>query len=194
MLTENQILENKAKWLGLCSKLGFDMTKLCQYLDAVDYWHAPYSSQYNYSYSGGLCQYTLNLANELGTLSAAYYSNKYSKETIIKVALFKDIYRAELYEKYFKNVKNENNEWVQEEAYKYREKRATYGDLNFSSYMTIRHFYDKFDDEEIEAITQADTKNDYMGDIHNIMKSNPLVALTRMATIVVLYIDSAETK
>jgi hypothetical protein len=45
-----------------------------------------------------------------------------------------------------------------------------------------------FTDEQIEAITQASTKSDYAGDIHDIMRSYPLVTLTKMADLATLYL------
>lgn len=180
MLTENQILENKTKWLELCKKLNFDMTELAKFLEAVDYWHAPYSSQNSYSHPGGLCEYSLKLVNELGTLVNAYFPDRYKAEDILRVGLFKDIYRAELYEPYMKNVKNDKGEWVQEPAFRYRDERNVYGDLNFGSYMTAKNYVD-FTDEQIEAIIIAGTKNDFMGDYQKIAKQYPLVILTEMA-------------
>lgn len=190
MLTDNQILENKAKWLELCSKLNFDMTELVKYLDAVNYWEAPFSATENYAYKGGLVEYTLKFVNELGILCNAYKPGVYSAEDILKVGLFKEIYRGELYEPYERNVKNnDTGMWEKVQAYKIRDQRATYGSTGFSSYMTIQHFYKDFTDEQIEAIVQTNTKQDVSDDPYEILKSYPLIPLVKMAMTVVLYLD-----
>ena len=44
-------------------------------------------------------------------------------------------------------------------------------------------------DEQIEAITQADTREQYAGDIHDILRSYPLVTLTKMACLAAQYLD-----
>ena len=46
-----------------------------------------------------------------------------------------------------------------------------------------------FTDEQIEAITQADTREQYAGDIHDILRSYPLVTLTKMADLAAQYLD-----
>ena len=109
---------------------------------------------------------------------------------VVKVALFKDIYRAELYESYMKNVRNDQTgTWEIQPAFRYKEQRPTFGDINFSSYMIARRYID-FTEEQIEAIVQSATKNEYAGDIHDIMRSYPLVALTKMADIAATYLNA----
>jgi hypothetical protein len=48
--------------------------------------------------------------------------------------------------------------------------------------------YIEFSDEHVEAIVQSSSKSDYAGDIHDIMRSYPLVALTKMADIAATYV------
>ncbi len=189
MLTDEQIYQNKMKFLELLTKLNIDLTAISNYLENVDYFNKPASTQYFKAYQGGLCEYALKLYCELMTLANAYFPGRYTEEDIIKVALFKDLYRAELYEQYSKNVKNEDTgKWESVLAYRYKEVRPTFGDLGFSSYMVAKHFVE-FTDEQIEAITQADTKESYAGDIHDIMRSYPLVTMTKMACIAACYIE-----
>ena len=73
-------------------------------------------------------------------------------------------------------------------AYKYSENRSMYGDLPFNSFMTARKFIE-LTDEQIQAIMHANSNNSYGGDIHEIMRRCPLVALTRMADIAAYYLD-----
>ena len=188
-LTEEQIYNNKMKYLELLSKLNIDLTDLSKYLDNVDYFYKPASAQYNGAYEGGLCEYALRLYCELQTLVNAYCPNTYTEQDIIKVALFKDLYLAELYESYNKNVKNEvTGQWEEVKSWRYKEVRPTFGNLSFNSYMIAKYFVN-FTDEQIVAITKADTKETYAGDIHDILYSYPLVALTKMADIAATYLE-----
>ena len=189
MLNENQLYNNKLKFLELLGKLNIDLTPLVKYLDTYDYFNKPASSQYFRPYAGGLCQYALDLYYELAQLVNAYCPGKYTEEDVIKVALFKDIYKAELFEAYTKNVKNDvTGQWETTLAYKYKEDRAVYGDLPFSSFMTARKFVD-FTEEQIEAIMHSTAAGSYGGDIHEILRKYQLVALTRMADIAAYYLD-----
>ena len=187
MLTEQQIYENKLKYVELLTHLNVDLTDFSKFLDSVDYFNKPASMQYFRAYSGGLCQYALDLYYELAQLVNAYFPGKYTEEDVIKVALFKDIYRALLYEETEKN-QLVNGSWQTVKGYKYKEERPTFGDMGFSSYMVAKHFFE-FTDEQIEAITQADSRESYAGDIHDIMRSYPLVTLTKMADLVAMYLE-----
>jgi hypothetical protein len=189
MLTPEQLYNNKIKFIELLSKLNTDITELVKYLDINDYFNKPASAQYFKAYAGGLCQYALDLYYELSQLVNAYCPGRYSEEDVIKVALFKDIYKAELFEAYSKNVKNDiTGQWETVLAYKYKEVRPVYGDLPFSSFMTARKFI-SLTDEQIEAIMHANSTSSCGGDIHEILRNYPLVTLTRMADIAAYYLD-----
>lgn len=189
MLNDNQLYNNKIRFLELLGKLNIDLTELVKYLDENDYFNKPASSQYFKAYAGGLCQYALDMYYELSQLVTAYCPGKYTEEDVIKVALFKDIYKAELFEAYSKNIKNEvTGLWETTTAYKYKEDRAVYGDLPFSSFMTARKFID-LTEEQIEAIMHSTASGSYGGDIHEILRKYQLVALTRMADIAAYYLD-----
>lgn len=187
MLTDEQILQNKEKYLSLLTKLNVDLTQFSKYLEAVDYFNKPASTQYFKAYPGGLCQHALDLYFELGTLCNAYFPGQYSENDIIVVALFKDLYKAEMYESYMKNVKDDTTgEWTRVNAYRTKEERPTFGDLGFSSFMVAQHFF-TFTDEQIEAIVHGRGLDGYSIDIQDILKSYPLVALTRMADFAATY-------
>ena len=53
--------------------------------------------------------------------------------------------------------------------------------------MVAKRYID-FSDEHIEAIVQSSTKNEYAGDIHDIMRRFPLVTLTKMADVATTYL------
>lgn len=183
MLTEEQISNNKIKFLEILSKLNIDLTLLSKYLDSVDYFNKPISIYGDRSYAGSLCEYSLNLCYELGNLCGAYCPERYSKEDIIKVALFKELYRAEYHEAYLKNVKDEaTNSWTAVCAWKIASNRRKFGDLYFNSFMIAKQFIN-FTDEQIEAICFSNSNDGYGGDMYDIRRDYPLVALTRMAEI-----------
>ena len=189
MLDENKIYQNKVTYLQLLTRLNIDLTAFYKYLDTIDYFNKPASTTYFKAYAGGLCQYALDLYFELCQLVNAYFPGKYSEQDVIKVALLKDLYRAECYESYLKNQKNDiSGQWETVPAFRYKEQRPTFGDINFGSYMIAKRYID-FSEEQIEAIIQSGAKNDYAGDIHTILRTYPLVTLTKMADLAATYID-----
>jgi len=189
MLDENQIYQNKLQFTQLLTRLGIDITELVKYLEEKDYFNKPATTNAFKAYDGGLCHYALDLYYELAQLVNAYFPGRYTEADVIKVALFKDLYKTELFEKYLKSVKNDNTGmWESVPAYKYKDQRPTFGDVSFGSYMIAKRFVD-FTDEQIEAIIQSSAKSDYAGDIHTIYREYPLVVLTKMADLAATYID-----
>lgn len=189
MLTQEQKNSNEIKFMELLAKLNIDLTDITKMLDQLDYFNKPASTQYTGAYSGGLCEYALRFAHELGILCNAYFPGKYSEEDVIKVALFKDIYKAAMYEAYQKNVKDELTGWTVVEAFRTKEgpNRQVFGDLGFSSYMLIKDLV-PLTTEQTEAIVYSRI-SDFAPDIHDVFRSYPLVALTRMAEMATLYIN-----
>jgi hypothetical protein len=87
MLDENQIYQNKLRFMELLAKLSIDLTDLYSYLDSIDYFNKPATTQYYRAYRGGLCQYALDMYYELAQLVNAYFPGRYKEEDVIKVAL-----------------------------------------------------------------------------------------------------------
>ena len=117
MLDQEKIYQNKLKFMELLTKLNVDLTDFSKFLDAVDYYNKPASTTYFKAYQGGLCQYALDLYYELCQLVNAYAPGKYTEEDVIKVALFKDLYRAILYEDCKKNS-YVDGKWQEVKGYK----------------------------------------------------------------------------
>ena len=190
MLTQEQKNNNEIRFVELLSKLNIDLTELNKFLDQIDYFNKPASTQYAGAYPGGLCEHALRVAHELGVLCNAYFPGRYSEEDVIKVAFFKDIYKATMYEAYMKNVKNdETGQWVSVPAYKTKEgvNRPVFGDLGFSSYMQTKNFI-PLTTEQTEAIVYS-RPFESAPDIHEVFKTYPLVTLTRMAEMAATYIE-----
>ena len=190
MLTVEQKNNNEIKFMEMLSMLNIDLTEISKLLDQIDYFNKPLSTQYNGAYPGGLCEYALRFAHELGVLCNAYFPGRYSEEDVIKVALFKDIYKACMYESYMKNVKDdETGQWNSVPAFRVKdsENRPVFGELGFSSYMQIRELV-TLTTEQTEAIVYSNISN-FAPDIHNVFRSFPLVTLTRMAEMAEMYIN-----
>lgn len=190
MISQEQKNNNEIKFIELLARLNIDLTEINKFLDQINYFNAPASTQYVGAYPGGLCEHALRVAHELGVLCNAYYPGRYSEEDVLKVALFKDIYKATMYEAYMKNVKNETTgQWEAVPAYKTREgmNRPVYGDLGFSSYMQIKDLL-HLNTEQTEAIVYS-RPSDFAPDIHDVFRNYPLVTLTRMAEMAALYIN-----
>lgn len=190
MISQEQKNNNEIRFMELLALLNIDLTEVSKFLDNINYFDAPASTQYIRAYPGGLCEHALCLAHELGVLCNAYYPGRYTEEDVIKVAFFKDIYKATMYEAYMKNVKNEiTGQWETIPAYRTRESanRPVYGDLGFSSYMQTKNLI-PLTDEQTEAIVYS-RLSDFAPDIHEVCRNYPLVILTRMAEMATTYIS-----
>jgi hypothetical protein len=188
MLTPEQKNNNEIRFMELLARLNIDLTEINKLLDQVDYFNKPASTQYFGAYPGGLCEHALKVVHELGVLCNAYFPGRYTEEDVIKVAFFKDFYKATMYEAYQKNVKNEaTGHWEVVPAFKTREgnARPVYGDFALSSYFQIKNFISLTDEQSL-AIVHS-TWN-FPPDIHDVMRTYPLVALTRMADTAATYL------
>ena len=181
MLTDEQIYENKMRTLTLLTKLGVDLTKLTEYLDSprADYFMKPYSTYPDGAYAGALCEHGLKLYDELVNISNLFAPNQYTEQDLIIVSLFSEIYKAELYEAYNKNVKNENTgKWETQIAYRNKEIRPSFGDIGLSSFMVLRHFLELTDDQAMAIIYST---TDTFMDSYMVKKCYPLINLVQMA-------------
>jgi hypothetical protein len=186
MLTSAQIAANKENYLRLVSEVICQEDDFYKYLEATDYFNKPASTKHLRAYPGGLCEHALTVYHDLVQLAHLFYNDAIDEASLIRVALLKDIYKAQLFEAYFKNAKNdETGQWEKVVDYRYAEAREVFGDLPFSSYMVAKRFT-IFSDEEIEAICQYQliAENGLKNpDVYNIMRKYPLVLLLHMADL-----------
>lgn len=174
---------------------------LIDFLSNGDYFYAPLTSDFEYSYNGGLAQYSLDILDNLLTLRRTNCYNKINAddETLTILALFHSICKINYYEEYGKNEKvydnvngnkeDENGKFYWQTVKGYRMKSAkdrfTFGDYGFSSYMIISKFL-PLSDEEVMAIVHYNCgmdNNHSTRDIYEILRSYPLVALLHSAII-----------
>lgn len=155
MLSKEKIEKNKEEFLALIDSIqrGFDKERLIEWLvNKSDFFTAPATTKYHGCYEGGLCDHSLNVYYSLKNLASVYlpplpisdeerkqgieHKTKYSEDTLKIVGLLHDISKANYYEKFLRNVKDENGNWQQVEDYKVREDRFIFGsDEQTADYM-----------------------------------------------------------
>ncbi len=172
MLTKEQINENRVTYLETVAKLGFDMSKFAAYLDAYGFFTAPYSVMSYRAYAGGLCQTSLELYRALSYVNKTFYNNFYTEEDLIKVTLFRDLYRAELFE--YNAAKN---------CYQTAAERRSFGDIYTSSYIIAQEFT-TFTQEQAMAILYGQS-NCTAKDLGKIRADFPLVSLLAVTELLV---------
>lgn len=208
MLTLDEQLENRRQFVALLKKLdGSSITesetvvtnspsaRLLEYLESsrADFFQKPYNSYDTYAYAGSLCEQSLKFYAELTKLCELYAPGKYTEAEIIEVALLKNIYRAELYEFYKKNQKNEaTKQWEAVTAVRTRETRPVFGEIGFSSYMITKKFISNLSDEVIEAICYSGMNQNTLIDSYNIRITYPLVSLATMAEFAAAYCNLSQ--
>ena len=159
MITKEQMEQNKATFINLINSIEreFDKEKLIDWLtNRSDFFTAPCSTKYHASFEGGLCLHSLNVFYCLESLCNTFAVNwefedgkptnptpKYSRDSILIVSLLHDISKANFYEQYFKNVKNEETGvWEKVSAYRTKDpsERFLFGNHEQTSEYMVRSF------------------------------------------------------
>lgn len=83
-----------------------------------DFYIAPASTQYHESFEGGLLIHTLKVYNQIIDLHNLKKFSTVPIESAVFVALTHDWCKINNYETYFKNVKDDNGNWVKQQAYR----------------------------------------------------------------------------
>lgn len=115
--------------------------KLLSYLEKTDFFTAPASTKFHSHFEGGLCEHSLRVYDNLLTLVSWKIAegNELPKEmieTVAIVALFHDISKINLYERLFRNVKNEDGQWEKVPYYGISSKKKIFlGHAESSVYM-----------------------------------------------------------
>ena len=181
--------KNELEYTNLIKTLGDVAEKFLIYLnrDRVKFFEKPYNNYSGSDYAGSLCEYSLILYHEVVKLAEIYCPNKYSRQDIIKATLLSNFYRAELYEPYLKNVKNEiTGQWEQVQCYRVKETHPTFGAIGMSSYMIAKKFFD-LSDEVAMAIIYG-SENNFM-DSFLVRKNFGLLNLVSMANTSVAFFE-----
>ena len=116
-LTEGQLAENKARYINILEESGFmkrtGTAKLLDWMENnTDFFKSPASTRFHEPYSGGLCEHSLvvydNLV-ELDTLARVRKANvpQIQPDSLAAMALLHDLCKANFYKSTNRNVKNE---------------------------------------------------------------------------------------
>ncbi len=89
-----------------------------------DFFTAPASTRFHGNYEGGLCEHSINVYRNLKAYLERPYTHdliktEYSDETIALVALLHDLCKVNCYKVSFRNVKNEQGQWVKAPYYEF---------------------------------------------------------------------------
>lgn len=159
----------KTKYLHLIDSLtrdGVDKQGLIDYLYSVNFFEAPYSSQYSGSYKGGLLKHSLDTYENLVKIYKTFGGTILPEnagdptDTFIILGLLHDIGKADLYEEYFANKKiysqfgNKSDEngkfsWVSVPAYKIKDSNSRFilGTSEENSLYLIQNFVPLYKEE-----------------------------------------------
>lgn len=211
MLNENQILENKTKFISLLRQIkreGARIDALINKLENSDFFEAPASTQYHCSYRGGLCEHSLHVYEQLSTLIAIEYPDKFvetedqldipyispiSDESIIITALLHDMSKMNFYETSERNVKDENGNWVKVPYIKVKDAkdRFIFGSHEMNSLYMVESFI-PLSLEESTAILHhmgGMAKDSAQDDISDIYNKFPLALMLHLADMLATYKD-----
>ena len=205
MLTQQEIMQNKADFIALLSNMDFpeaDITGLINFLESSDFFTAPASSQYNCAFEGGLCLHSLSVYFILNDLVSKYAPNTYSTNTLKIVGLLHDLYKTNFYESYVQNKKvycptgsKQDNlgtfDWVSVPTYKVKESNNRYimGDNSFTTYMLVSRYIPLTEMEIAVLVNQnCGMDNGYANkEIFRVLEKFPLAALVHSADLLSHY-------
>lgn len=162
------MMDNKERFLSLCSNIKRDgIEGLIEWINSSDFFDAPASTRFHGSYSGGLCEHSLNVYDEMRRLLSAYPDIEVSDETVIITTLFHDLCKVNFYSTEKRNRKNESGRWESYDAYTINPK-LNYGGHGSKSVFIIQQFI-KLTVEEAVAINCH--MSAFQGDVNEVSKA-----------------------
>ena len=204
---EINIENNKKTYINLLkliTRRGADVDGLISLLDGSDFFTAPATTKTVRSYSGGLCEHSLEryytLCKICDSVSSDYCN--YGKDTILIVSLLADLGKIGYFEKTIKNKKVYNDkgkkydemgnfDWVSEEGWAVKDpsERFIYGTLGQNAERVISEFIPLTDEE---ASTIINLHSDYENPNLNIVaiyQKYPLLALLNSADKIASFVN-----
>lgn len=208
MLSKEMIEKNKKEFLNLVNSINreFDKEKLISWLNKSDFFTAPASTKYHCAYEGGLCAHSLNVYNGLKYLAYSYLPQlpltekekeegvkskiKYDEDTLKIVGLFHDISKANIYEKYKRNMKDANGNWIQVEEYKTKDDRFIFGSDEQTAEFMLSTFIPLTVEEKVAILHKSGGKafDSTQTSIPLIFQNYDLAALLNCADILSCYV------
>lgn len=147
MLTDIQVKENKNRFIYLIRSVNRENSNIEDLVNWLenrsDFFEAPASTQYHCSYKGGLCEHSLNVYDTMCKLVNTF-NIKCNEDSIKILALLHDISKANYYEVWYRNVKDDNGKWIQEANYRTKDFRFRFnlGNHEQNSEYIVRTFFD----------------------------------------------------
>ena len=172
--------------------------KLLEWLEKSDFFTAPASTRHHSAYRGGLCQHSINVYKRFVKLLEMEYGENWQKkvspESVAIMGLFHDVCKVDTYVEDFRNVKDENGNWIKKPYYKV-EDSLPYGHGEKSVY--IISAFMKLTREEALAINwhmgeydQRVQNGSYM--IRDVYYRYPVCFLMHLADLTATYLDEEE--
>ena len=172
--------------------------KLLEWLEKSDFFTAPASTRHHSAYRGGLCQHSINVYKRFVKLLEMEYGENWQKkvspESVAIMGLLHDVCKVETYVEDFRNVKDENGNWIKKPYYKV-EDSLPYGHGEKSVY--IISAFMKLTREEALAINwhmgeydQRVQNGSYM--IRDVYYRYPVCFLMHLADLTATYLDEEE--
>ena len=118
-MEQNIINENKQEFLKIAREnIKRDgLEDLLKWLEITDFFEAPASSKFHSAEAGGLCFHSLNVYKRLLEMAEREWGEDFNKETVTICALFHDVCKCCFYKTEYRNVKDENGNWVKKPYY-----------------------------------------------------------------------------
>ncbi len=172
--------------------------KLLEWLEKSDFFTAPASTRHHSAYRGGLCQHSINVYKRFVKLLEMEYGENWQKkvspESVAIMGLLHDVCKVKTYVEDFRNVKDENGNWIKKPYYKV-EDSLPYGHGEKSVY--IISAFMKLTREEALAINwhmgeydQRVQNGSYM--IRDVYYRYPVCFLMHLADLTATYLDEEE--
>ena len=172
--------------------------KLLEWLEKSDFFTAPASTRHHSAYRRGLCQHSINVYKRFVKLLEMEYGENWQKkvspESVAIMGLLHDVCKVETYVEDFRNVKDENGNWIKKPYYKV-EDSLPYGHGEKSVY--IISAFMKLTREEALAINwhmgeydQRVQNGSYM--IRDVYYRYPVCFLMHLADLTATYLDEEE--
>ena len=196
-MEENIIIENKKEFLKIAREnIKRDgLEDLLKWLESTDFFEAPASSRFHSAEAGGLCFHSLNVYKRLLEMAEREWGEDFNKETVTICDLFHDVCKCCFYKTEYRNVKDENGNWVKKPYYAIDDP-LPYGHGEKSVY--IINGYMRLTREEALAI------NWHMGGFDKRVAGGdfqfskayykyPICVMTHLADVMATYLDETTT-
>lgn len=123
-MEDKQIFEMWELFKSLLNSTGRPVKNLIDWLDTTDFKFAPASTQYHNSFRGGLLKHSLDVYYHMYDFKSFIDLFEIPNETIIITSLLHDICKVQCYDTAYRNVKNEQGDWIKTPYYTFNEKEA----------------------------------------------------------------------